>query len=112
MTWQEKTEAEPTEKPTGPGPLTSLFTDYNKQMTVTMGGVNSGTREVLNKVLDILEQGLRDITRARDTVIDTNKRDIADVSWIKVKDLLENQYILMVSALDELTAFMKTHRYS
>ena len=68
-----------------------------------MGGVNTGTREVLNKVLDILEQGLRDITRARDTVIDTNKRDIADVSWIKVKDLLESQYILMVSlVLDKL----------
>ena len=93
---QEKTEAEPSEKPaTGPGPLTSLFTDYNKQMTVAMGGVNTGTREVLNKVLDILEQGLRDITRARDTVIDTNKRDIADVSWIKVKNFLKSQYILM-----------------
>lgn len=104
LTLQEKTEAEPLEKPaTGPGPLTSLFTDYNKQITVTMGGVNTGTREVLNKVLDILEQGLRDITRARDTVIDTNKRDIADVSWIKVKDLLESQYILMVSlVLDKL----------
>ena len=92
---QEKTEAEPSEKPaTGPGPLTSLFTDYNKQITVTLGGVNTGTREVLNKVLDILDQGLRDITRARDTVIDTNKRDIADVSWIKVKDPPEIQYVL------------------
>lgn len=92
---QEKTEAEPSEKPaTGPGPLTSLFTDYNKQITVTMGGVNTGTREVLNKVLDILDQGLRDIIRARDTVIDTNKRDIADVSWIKVKDPPEIQYVL------------------
>ena len=57
-------------------------------MTVAMGGVSTGTREVLNKVLEALEQGLRDITRARDTVIDTRKRDIADVSWIKVKDLL------------------------
>lgn len=56
-----------------------------------MGGVNTSTREVLNKVLDILEQGLRDIIRARDTVIDTNKRDIADVSWIKVKDLQKSQ---------------------
>lgn len=56
-----------------------------------MGGVNTGTREVLNKVLDILEQGLRDIIRARDTVIDTNKRNIADVSWIKVKDLQKSQ---------------------
>ena len=92
---QAKTEAEPSEKPaTGPGPLTSLFTDYNKQITVTLGGVNTGTREVLNKVLDILDQGLRDITRARDTVIDTNKRDIADVSWIKVKDPPEIQYVL------------------
>ena len=77
------------EKPaTVAGPLTSLFTDYSKQMTVAMGGVSTGTREVLNKVLEALEQGLRDITRARDTVIDTRKRDIADVSWIKVKDLL------------------------
>jgi len=83
---QEKTEAELSEKPaTGPGPLTSLFTDYSKQMTVTMGGVSTGQREVLNKVLDILEQGLRDITSARDTVIDTSKRNIADVSWIKVR---------------------------
>lgn len=51
-----------------------------------MGGVNIGIREVLNKVLDILEQGLRDIIRVRDIVIDINKRDIVDVSWIKVKD--------------------------
>jgi len=83
---QEKTEAELSEKPaTGPGPLTGLLTDSSKQMTVTMGGVNTGPREVLNKVLDILEQGLRDITRARDTVINTSKRNIADVSWIKVR---------------------------
>ncbi len=54
-----------------------------------MGGVSSGAREVLNKVLDILEQGLRDIAKARDTVIDTGKRNIADVSWIKVKALFE-----------------------
>jgi len=54
-------------------------------MTVAMGGVNTGQREVLNKVLDILEQGLRDITSARDTVIDTSKRNIADISWIKVR---------------------------
>jgi len=88
VTLQEKTEAEPSEKPaTGPGPLTSLFTDYSKQMTATMDGVNTGPREVLNKVFDILEQGLRDITRARDTVIDTSKRNIADVSWIKVRTL-------------------------
>ena len=86
---QEKTEAEATEKPaTGAGPLKNLFTDYSKQMTVTMGGVNTGTREVLKKLLDILEQGLRDIARARDTVIDTSKRNIADVSWIKVKDCI------------------------
>lgn len=51
-----------------------------------MGGVNIGIREVLNKVLDILEQGLRDIIRVCDIVIDINKRDIVDVSWIKVKD--------------------------
>lgn len=55
-------------------------------MTLDMGGASTGTREVLNKVLEVLEKGLRDITRARDTVIDTGKRNIADVSWIKVKD--------------------------
>ena len=80
------TEAELSEKPaTGPGPLRSLFTDYSKQMTVTMGGVSTGPREVLNKVLGILEQGLRDVAKARDTVIDTSQKNIADVSWIKVK---------------------------
>ena len=89
LTLQEKTEAELSEKPAiGPGPLTSLFTDYSKQMTLAMGGVITGPREVLNKVLDLLEQGLRDITRARDTVIDTNRRNIADVSWIKVRTKL------------------------
>ena len=58
-------------------------------MTVAMGGVGTGAREVLNKVLGILEQGLRDIARARDTVIDTSKRNIADVSWIKVKSHIQ-----------------------
>ena len=73
---------------TGPTPLKSLLTDYSKQMTVTMGGVGTGVRDILNKVLSILEQGLIDIARARDAVIDTNKRNIADVSWIKVNNLL------------------------
>lgn len=58
-------------------------------MSVAMGGVSTGAREVLNKVLDILEQGLRDIAKARDTVIDTSTRNIADVSWIKVKGHFE-----------------------
>ena len=58
-------------------------------MTVAIGGVGTGAREVLNKVLGILEQGLRDIARARDTVIDTSKRNIADVSWIKVKSHIQ-----------------------
>ena len=53
-------------------------------MTITMGGVGTGVRDILNKVLDILERGLRDVARARDAVIDTSKRNIADVSWIKV----------------------------
>lgn len=112
MTLQEKTEAELSEKPaTGPGPLRGLFTNYSKQMTVAMGGISTGTREVLNKVLDILEQGLRDVARARDTVIDTSTRDIADISWIKVKDLLWSPYVLMVSTLVEPVIFMKKHRY-
>ena len=86
MAWQEKTEAGLSEKPASEaGSLTGLLTDYSKQMTLDMGGASTGTREVLNKALEVLEQGLRDITRARDTVIDTNKRNIADVSWIKVK---------------------------
>lgn len=68
--------------------MKSLLTDYSKQMTVTLGGVGTGVRDILNKVLSILEQGLIDIARARDAVIDTNKRNIADVSWIKVNNLL------------------------
>ena len=83
---QEKAEGEPPEKPAmGPGSLRSLFTDVSQQMIVAMGGVSVGVREVLNKVLVILDQGLRDITKARDTVIDTRKRNIADISWIKVR---------------------------
>ena len=58
-------------------------------MAVAIGGVAPGAREVWNKVLAILEQGLRDIARARDTVIDTSKRNIADVSWIKVKSPIQ-----------------------
>ncbi|XP_027049490.1 cilia- and flagella-associated protein 54-like [Pocillopora damicornis] len=81
---QEKAEGESPEKPAmGPGSLRSLFTDVSQQMIVAMGGVSVGVREVLNKVLGILDQGLRDITKARDTVIDTRKRNIADISWIK-----------------------------
>ena len=52
-----------------------------------MGGVGTGVRGILSKVLGILEQGLIDIARSRDAVIDTNKRNIADVSWIKVNRL-------------------------
>ena len=86
LTMQEKVEGESPEKPVmGPGSLRSLFTDVSQQMMVAMGGVSVGVREVLNKVLGILDQGLRDITKARDTVIDTRKRNIADISWIKVR---------------------------
>ena len=86
LTMQEKAEGESPEKPAmGPGSLRSLFTDVSQQMMVAMGGVSVGVREVLNKVLGILDQGLRDITKARDTVIDTRKRNIADISWIKVR---------------------------
>ena len=86
LTMQEKAEGESLEKPAmGPGSLRSLFTDVSQQMMVAMGGVSVGVREVLNKVLGILDQGLRDITKARDTVIDTRKRNIADISWIKVR---------------------------
>lgn len=46
--------------------------------------MGTGVRDILNKALEILEQGLRDVAKARDTVIDTKKRNIADVSWIKV----------------------------
>ncbi|PFX16137.1 Uncharacterized protein C12orf55-like [Stylophora pistillata] len=81
---QEKAEADLAEKlAKDPGSLRSLSTDASKQMIVAMGGVSVGVREVLIKVLGILDQGLRDITKARDTVIDTRKRNIADISWIK-----------------------------
>ncbi|CAH3193048.1 unnamed protein product, partial [Porites evermanni] len=81
---QEKSETEVYEKPaTGPTPLRGLFTDYSRQMVITLGGMGTGVRDILNKALDILEQGLRDVAKARDTVIDTKKRNIADVSWIK-----------------------------
>ena len=63
-------------------------------MTITMGGVGTGVRDILNKVLGILEQGLRDVARARDAVIDTSKRNIADVSWIKVKRPINPAYYL------------------
>ena len=61
-------------------------------MAITMGGVGTGVRDILNKVLGILEQGLRDVARARDAVIDTSKRNIADVSWIKVKRPINPAY--------------------
>lgn len=56
-------------------------------MVITLGGMGIGVRDILNKALDVLEQGLRDVVKARDTVIDTKKRNIADVSWIKVNSL-------------------------
>lgn len=84
---KEKPETDALEKPaTGPTPPRGVLSDYNKQMIITLGGVDTGVRNILNKVLGILEQGLSDVARARDTVIDTNKRNIADVSWIKVFD--------------------------
>lgn len=51
--------------------------------------MGTGVRDILNKALEILEQGLRDVAKARDTVIDTKKRNIADVSWIKVNSFLQ-----------------------
>lgn len=56
-------------------------------MVITLGGMGTGVRDILNKALDVLEQGLRDVAKARDTVIDTKKRNIADISWIKVNSL-------------------------
>lgn len=56
-------------------------------MVITLGGMGTGVRDILNKALDVLEQGLRDVAKARDTVIDIKKRNIADVSWIKVNSL-------------------------
>ena len=85
-------------------------------MTVAIGGVGPGAREVLNKVLGILEQGLRDIARARDTVIDTSKRNIADVSWIKVKNHIQLFFELFFfslrsSSINRKRACLKDHIY-
>ena len=75
---QEKSDVETADKSdTGPA------ADHNRQ-TVT-GGVRFNAREVLNSVLGILDQGLKDIADARDSVIDTTKNGTADVSWLKVQ---------------------------
>lgn len=55
--------------------------------------MGTGVRDILNKALEILEQGLRDVAKARDTVIDTKKRNIADVSWIKVNSFPQGIYL-------------------
>lgn len=58
--------------------------DYSKQMAIASNGVGTVVHDLLNKVLDVLDQGLSDIARSRDVVIDFSKQNIADISWIKV----------------------------
>ena len=56
-------------------------------MIVALDGLGTGVRDLLNKVVDILDQGLSDIARSRDVVIDRSKQNIADISWIKVQNI-------------------------
>ena len=53
-------------------------------MAIASNGVGTVVHDLLNKVLDVLDQGLSDIARSRDVVIDFSKQNIADISWIKV----------------------------
>ena len=39
-------------------------------MIITLDGLGTGVRDLLNKVVDILDQGLNDIARSRDVAID------------------------------------------
>ena len=56
-------------------------------MIVALDGLGTGVRDLLNKIVDILDQGLNDIARSRDVVIDRSKQNIADISWIKVQNI-------------------------
>lgn len=84
---KEKHEADASEKPAAVTSLAiarGLSLDYSKQMAFALSGVGTGVHDLLNKVLDVLDQGLSDISRSRDVVIDLSKQNIADISWIKV----------------------------
>lgn len=84
---KEKHEADASEKPTAVTSLANargLSLDYSKQMVIASSGVGTGVHDLLNKVLDVLDQGLSDIARSRDVVVDFSKQNIADISWIKV----------------------------
>lgn len=84
---KEKHEADALEKPAAVTSLAiarGLSLDYSKQMAIAFSGVGTGVHDLLNKVLDVLDQGLSDISRSRDVVIDLSKQNIADISWIKV----------------------------
>ncbi|XP_074609756.1 cilia- and flagella-associated protein 54-like isoform X1 [Acropora palmata] len=60
-------------------------------MAFALSGVGTGVHDVLNKVLDVLDQGLSDISRSRDVVIDLSKQNIADISWIKCSSSARGQ---------------------
>ncbi|XP_068714673.1 cilia- and flagella-associated protein 54-like isoform X3 [Montipora foliosa] len=80
---QEKHDADSSEKLASQAHLRSLSLDCSKLMIVALDGLGTGVRDLLNKVVDILDQGLNDIARSRDVVIDRSKQNIADISWIK-----------------------------
>ncbi|XP_068689974.1 uncharacterized protein [Montipora foliosa] len=81
---QEKHDADSCEKLASPAHLRSLSLDCSKLMIITLDGLGTGVRDLLNKVVDILDQGLNDIARSRDVAINRRKQNIADISWIKV----------------------------
>ena len=47
-------------------------------------GRGPGGRGLLLKAREVLEQGVEDVSRAREAVVDTSGQTIADVSWMKV----------------------------
>lgn len=64
----------------------SSSTVSTKHGTVGVGSLagDSGVRELLMRSCDVLQQGIQDISQARDSVIDANGQSIADISWLKV----------------------------
>ena len=70
------------EQSQGQGPATSHTTMPFAE--VNTGGYSRGVRDHLMQAKEILELGLRNVSMARQAVVRTDGKSIADIGWVKV----------------------------
>ena len=55
-------------------------------------GRGPGARGLLLRACEVLQQGIEDVSRAREAIVDTSGQTVADVSWLKVNSCVFNSF--------------------